>query len=50
MSRTLPLRDMLVILYGLTKKQRKLLTNAVIWQLFQCHNEEARRIILGKSR
>ena len=44
------IRNRLVMHYGLSERQSKLLTIDLIWQLFWCRDAAARRIILGKSR
>ena len=35
--------------YSLTRKQRKLLTVSMCWQLCQCRTDEARRLLVGVS-
>ena len=48
---TEPVRDAWAMRFGLrTAKQRALLTPSLCWQLCQCRDDEARRLILGLSR
>jgi hypothetical protein len=46
-----PIREAWAMRFGLhTPKQRAKLTTFLCWQLCQCRDDEARRLLLGKSK
>lgn len=44
------MRKRLMMKYHLTEDQMNHIDDDFLWQLFMCRSDEARRILLGKSR